>query len=381
MLRSSTPPAIRLMAALAVALLVFAAFPSPASAERTIAISSGSFEFEVDPGEQMTGEVVVINPGEEPIKVLVYTADQEFDETGQVSYSVPNRSDPDFARRPTSWVRLEMPADAKAVGNTPYLEMEPGERVPVSFLFQPPANATPGDHNVVLFFEMFEFSDEAGGVVSQVTGRVGSRLQMRVRGAWTERLTVQPFVVPWLRVGSEIPYELALNNTGNLDQRLSVATVLFDRNRVEVARDEPLLATLVFADTSRVLEGTVEGGGQFLGRYALQAEVYRVDDEGQILDEYDPIVEQRDIWLVPVWLLIALGVFVLALLVRVLTGLLARRREAERERAAERERRRERSRYAEEPYGHEADVAGRSERMSDRPRSETDPDEAWSDER
>ena len=320
-----------LVAALVLCIAGGLAGPSAARAERTLALSSGSFSFEVDPGEQGTGEVVVINDGDEPVNVLVYTADQEIDEVGDVTYLVPNRSDPEFARRPTAWVRLQMPAEARSFGNTPYLELEPGERIPVSFEFQPPLNASPGDHNVVLFFEMFEFSGEAGGATSEVTGRIGSRLQMRVRGDYVERLSVQPFIVPGLHIGSDVPYELTISNSGNLDQRVSAAVVLFDRNRVEIGRDEPLLATTVFADTSRRLEGVVSGGRPLFGRFVMQAEVYNVNEDGEILAAREPIVEVRDVWLVPEWVLVVLVALFVIFAVRVLWSRRSGRREPARQ--------------------------------------------------
>ena len=52
--------------------------------------------FELDPGEQGDGEVVVINDGDEPIKVLVYTADQDIDEAGNITYRRSQPGRPDF---------------------------------------------------------------------------------------------------------------------------------------------------------------------------------------------------------------------------------------------------------------------------------------------
>lgn len=299
------------------ALVTTAVFPIAASAERTIALSAGSFAFDVDPGQEMTGEVTVINPSEEPIRVMVYTAYQVIDEEGEVTYVTPNRDDPDFAARPTAWVRLSMPADAKAIGNTPYLEMEPGERIPVEFVFQPPMGVAPGDHNVVLFFEMFDLAAGAEGAVTQVRGRLGSRIQMRVSGEHVKRMSVRPLVVPTVVFGGEVPFDMTLRNTGNLDQRVSVASVLFDRNEREVAREEPLTASVVFAGNNRRLEGRVLSDGQPIGPHTLQAEVYEVDEDGNILELTEPVVESRVVWMIPWWVLIAAGATVLILLGRV----------------------------------------------------------------
>ncbi len=340
-----------LVAAFACAVGIVALTPAPTHAERTLALSAGSFSFEVDPGEEKTGEVVVINDGDEPIKVLVYSADQLVDEAGEITYNVPDRNDPEFARRPTSWVRLRMPTEAKSIGNTPYLELEPGERIPVSFVFQPPANAAPGDQNVVLFFEMFELAGDAGGAVTQVSGRIGSRLQMRVRGQHTERLSVRPFVVPAFRLGSDIPFSLTIQNTGNLDQRLSTAVILFDRNGVELTREEPLLATLVFAGNNKRLAGVLSPGRQMFGRFSVQAEVYRVDDNGVIVQEVEPLLEQRSVWLVPWWLVVALGAVVIILLGRFAGFVAGKRRKRTNASSTRAERRERRERLRQEAEG------------------------------
>jgi len=291
--------------------------PASAYAERTLALSAGSFAFEVDPGQEKSGEVIVINESDEPIKVLVYTSDQIIDEEGEITYKTPDRDDPDFARRPTSWVRLRMPAEARAIGNTPYLDMAPGQRIPVEFVFQPPLNAAPGDQNVVLFFEMFDMPEGEAGAVTQVRGRIGSRLQMRVTGEHIERMSIRPFVVPGFVIGNQIPFDLTLRNEGNLDQRLSVAVVLFDRNDLEIARSEPHLASVVFAGNNRRLQDEIAPDRQLFGFYNLQAEVYRVDEAGNIIEQPEQLLESRSVWVIPLWVIVAFASAVLILLARV----------------------------------------------------------------
>jgi len=290
--------------------------PASAYAERTLALSAGSFAFEVDPGQEKSGEVIVINESDEPIKVLVYTADQVIDEEGEITYKTPDRDDPEFARRPTSWVRLRMPAEARAIGNTPYLDMAPGQRIPVEFVFQPPLNAAPGDQNVILFFEMFDMPEGAAGAVTQVRGRIGSRLQMRVIGEHVERIRIRPFIVPGFVVGSQIPFDLTLRNEGNLDQRLSVAVVLFDRGGVEIARAEPHLASVVFAGNNRRLQDEIASDRQLFGFYNVQAEVYPVDEAGSILEQPEQLLESRSVWVIPLWAVVALASAALMLLAR-----------------------------------------------------------------
>jgi hypothetical protein len=314
--------------AMAVAVVILAAAILISSAqialgERTLALSSGRFNFELDPGGQGEGQIIVINDGDEPIKVLVYTADQVVDESGNVEFVVPNRDDPTFLQQPSSWVRMRMPEEAKAFGNTPYLEMEPDDRVPVDFIMQPPANAAPGDHNVVMFFEMFDLPDDAGGAESQIAGRLGSRLRMRVRGEYVERLDVQPFVVPDFKFGSEVPFAFTLQNEGNIDQRVQSDIVLYDGNEVELARAEAVTATPVYAGTSKDIAGELLAETQPFGQHTVVLEVWQVDDDGEPLVD-QPMTEERTVWILPWWVAIVAIVLVVLIVGRLVWGVAMR---------------------------------------------------------
>ena len=296
----------RAAAIVLVALALVLVTAAVALGERTLALSSGMFAFELDAGSQGEGQIIVINDGDEPIKVLVYTADQEVDDVGNVEFVVPNRDDPTFLAQPSSWVRLAMPEEAKAFGNTPYLEMEPGDRVPVDFIMQPPANAAPGDHNVVLFFEMFDLPEDVGGSASQVAGRLGSRLRIRVRGEYVERLDIQPFVVPDFKFGAEVPFAFTLQNLGNLDQRITSNVVLYDDDEVELARTQTTSGTPVYAGTNNEVVGDLLAETQPFGQHKVVLEVWQVDDDGEPLVD-QPVTEERTVWIFPWWLVITVA--------------------------------------------------------------------------
>ena len=208
---------------------------SSAVATKTIALSSGTFAFEVAAGETGTGEIVVINDGDEPIKVLVYVADVVIDEKGNQTYPPPERQGAELLTTPASWFRIFMPADSKSVGNTPYLELDPAERVTVKFDFSPPAGTAPGDHNTMIFFEMFDFAQESGGSSAQITGRLGARVALRVEGELVEKMEVRPFEVPAVRMGTLIPYSFTVANGGNTNKPIVATVTLLDRNEKEIA--------------------------------------------------------------------------------------------------------------------------------------------------
>ncbi|HSQ21833.1 MAG TPA: hypothetical protein VLQ52_03425, partial [Coriobacteriia bacterium] len=210
---------MRLVSVLALT-LALVAIPGTAVAEKTIGLSSGTFAFEVEPGDTGEGEVIVSNDGDEPLKALVYVTDVKIDDAGEQDFVEPQRQGASILTTPASWFRIFMPADSKSVGNTPYIELDPGERLPIRFAFSPPAGTASGDHNVVIFFEMFELAEGSDGAAAQVSGRLGARVALRVTGPVIENLTIRPFDVPSFRIGNAVPFTFTVNNAGNTNKRV-----------------------------------------------------------------------------------------------------------------------------------------------------------------
>lgn len=299
---------------------------TPAYAVKTVALSSGSFSFEVEPGLSGQGEITVINDGDEPIKVLVYIADVATDENGAMTYPLPERTG-----TPASWFRVFMPTDSKSAGNTPYLELAVDQRVPVKFDFSPPAGTAPGDHNLVMFFEMFDFADNVEGSAVQVAGRIGARIALRVNGEVIEKMVVRPFEVPAFRVGTSVPYRFVVANGGNLNKGIEAWVTLLDRNEKEVASSQVASETTVLARSNLEFSDALDTVSGRIGPHTLEVRVQYSQEDAEFPTE---IIEQRTIWLIPVWLLIAVAVlvFVLALwiAVRFTRGSRSRSRDTER---------------------------------------------------
>lgn len=298
---------LTLVALFATSMLV----PSSALAKKTLALSSGTFAFEVAPGKTGQGEVVVIDDGDEPINVLVYAADVQIDDKGAQTYPLPQRQGASLITSPASWFRVYMPADSKSVGNTPYLQLKPGQRVPVKFDFSPPPNASPGDHNVVLFFEMFDFGGQGEGSVAQITGRIGARVAVRVSGDVVEKLEIRPFDVPAIKVGTKVPYAFTIRNGGNLNKTVTVDVTLLDRSEREVVASQVASETTVYASSNLEFTGQLDTVAGRLGPHKVEVRVRYLPDGSNVPRE---IVEQRDVWLVPLWLTVtvAVAIFVLA---------------------------------------------------------------------
>ncbi|MHB1016575.1 MAG: COG1361 family protein [Coriobacteriia bacterium] len=295
-------------AAVLLAAVIFAlAIPAPAFAEKTIGLSSGTFEFTVEPGQNGTGEVIVSNDGDEPLKALVYVSDLQVSETGEQTFTTPDRQNATSQATPATWFRIYMPADSKAVGNTPYLELEPGEKIPIAFEFAPPGGTAPGDHNVIIFFEMFEFAGDTEGTGAQVSGRLGTRVALRVNGQVVEKLTIRPFEVPGFVIGREVPFSFVIKNGGNLNKRVEVTAAVLSRSQTAVAQSVVATDTAIFPSSGREFTGSLVTGGSGLGPHTVEVRVQYMQDGAQLPSE---LVETRSVWLIPLWLVVLAGFIV-----------------------------------------------------------------------
>jgi hypothetical protein len=313
--------------------------PSSALAVRTLGLSAGTFRFDVEAGQRVGGQVVVMNEGTDPLKVMVYASDQRVDAKGDVSYQTPTRADLQSLTLPSKWTTVKMPANSKAMGNIPYLELKPKARVPVKFSIAVPPTVPPGDHNVIIFFEAFETPESGQVTQSTVAGRLGARVTLRVKGEFVRALDVRPFNVPAYVIGGEIPYDFMVRNTGNLDQRVGARVLLLDRNGNEIQRRTAIDGITVFAGTSRQATGTLVAEKMPVGPFQVRIDVSPVDETGKATNSgANTITQSHEVRLVPYWL-IALVVILVVLVVGrvfwVMTMFFARRRVArEQERKA-----------------------------------------------
>lgn len=298
----------RLAVAFAAALIVTLAVPLPAAAVRTVGVSQGTFDFSLAAGQQGTGELYVTNSGDEDLRVLIYAADQIVDAEGDVTYQVPNRDNGGVLGTPASWVNMRIQAETKTFGNTPYVEMAPGESIPVAFDITVPPNTAPGDHQVLLFFEMTGGSTEGSNSTS-VSGRVGARLRVRVAGEVVERVEVRPFASRSLMIGKLNPYTFVIRNSGNVDKRIDARLVLLDGDLQEVYASDVATGTTVYAGTNQEFGGVLETDRQLLGKYTLRLEL-SYPREGAEVAIPETVNIDKTVWVVPLWLVIAVVVIV-----------------------------------------------------------------------
>ena len=249
--------------------------------------------------------------------VKVYSANQEIKADGTPDYVAPP-VDANPLTSPASWLRVILPDDAKAQGNIPYIELEAGARVPVSFEVEVPKGAAPGDRQAVLFFEMFEPSDTPEAGTARVNARIGARIKTRVEGSVLERLEVRPFQVPAFVFGDRDAYSFALRNSGNVDALVTARLLVLDSSKNERSVSEVLTETPVYANAVRTHDGNLDLSNATLGRFTVRLEVDYPSVEPGSQGLVKTLQEEAVVWVVPVWLAVA-AIVVIALLAMLVT--------------------------------------------------------------
>lgn len=321
---------------LGVVMTAVLAAPSFAFAgKQSLSLSNGELRyFEVTPGKVVTGTLEVTNDGTQQLKVLVYAGDQTVDSKGNVTFSVPSRADLTQYVKPSTWMTIKMPANSKSFGNVPYLDLKPGQRVPVHFSVEVPGGVAPGDHNVYLFFEMYVPPDPTTGTSGQVSGRLAARITLRVKGPVIDKLEVGSISVQRFTIGDSLPYSFRINNLGNIDKRASAAVALLRPNGNIVVKEQPVTASLIYANSSREVTGTLKVNGLHLGKLNFTVQVVQLDELGQPLPNVPTLQQQVAVWLVPLWALIVAGVVLVLLVIGLIWwAASAAGRRAERKRA------------------------------------------------
>ncbi|PKQ20451.1 MAG: hypothetical protein CVT66_04745 [Actinobacteria bacterium HGW-Actinobacteria-6] len=284
--------------------------PTSATAVRTIGLSTGTFDFSVAAGKGGTGEVVVMNNGDENLSVLIYAANQKVDASGAISYEVPNRDDQGVQYNPALWLQIKIGKQTQTVGNTPYIELTPGEQVPVSFEMLVPQGTPPGDHQVLIFFEMRSDATGAEGEATpQVSGRVGARISVRVEGEIVEKIDVRPFATRGFILGKTLPYTFVLLNEGNIDKPFSAKLTLLDSNLGEVLSSNVTTDSVVYAGTNIEFSDVLRTQKQLIGKYTMRLEI-EYPREGSDVNIPETLKLDKTVWIVPLWLAIAVVVVV-----------------------------------------------------------------------
>ena len=167
------------------------------------------FTHQLEPGEELVDEALVLNEGDLPVRLQVYVAEAMTAVNGGTAFGHRNDNNSGVA----GWVSLD-------VGE---VSLQPGETQIVPFTIAVPTDASPGDHVAGLLVEALPTASETGTeptaeeplLAVQVVRRVGVAVVIDIPGDRVAQLAITD-----LRLGQQheqgAVFEVAVHNTGNV---------------------------------------------------------------------------------------------------------------------------------------------------------------------
>lgn len=171
-----------------------------------------AFEYDVDPGVQISDSVVITNSGETPADFILYATDAINEpDTGAFGLLARDIAPGDVG----GWITLAEET----------LTLQPGTQAIVPFNLLVPSDAPPGEHVAGIVASVLTIGENADGAAVTLEQRVGARVYLTVSGAVEPGLELAgvtssytPSLNPFAPGGLTVSFDL--RNTGN--QRLDV---------------------------------------------------------------------------------------------------------------------------------------------------------------
>lgn len=163
------------------------------------------FNYRIDPGQQVSDQVIVTNAGSKPLKVTLLATDAFNTEDGSYALLESNKKPTDAG----SWVRFKQNKTKLT------LTLAPQKSKVVGFTVKVPANAQPGDHPAGIIA-----AATFGEGQLAVERRIASRLYVRVAGDLQPALTASSFSGAyhsgWNPLDGSVTIDAVIANSGNV---------------------------------------------------------------------------------------------------------------------------------------------------------------------
>jgi len=223
-----------------------------AQGERGVGISPLTFELTANPGDAITNQVKVYNPGAGTVGIKMETEDFAVSgEIGHVTVEPPETETYSIAR----WVTFEPQEFA----------LDPGEQKFVTFTISVPENAEPGGHyGAVLAGTSGIIGEEFMGAA--VAGRVGALVLLSVAGEIKEDLRVKEFFAPSYSEYGPIPFTIKFENRGTIHVKPAGFVTITDWYGKKVA-DIEFSQNNVLPNSVRKIETSLDKKWFFAGKY------------------------------------------------------------------------------------------------------------------
>lgn len=283
---------------------------------RGLSISPLTFEFRVDPGQEVSDEVRVFNSGTEPIFASIQIEDTTptgergqavIGEAGSTTYSI------------ATWTEVE----------SEVVEVQPGEQRVIPFTLRVPENAEPGGHYGALTVENLPGGIDSGGAGVTFAQKVAALMLVNVSGDVEEELTLTDFFISveqtkfrydwiptnWILDPENVTFVLRFENTGSVHEKPAGFVTVTNSLGNELAKI-PLDQRNVLPGSARILE--IEWQPEALTIGKIRAEVNAIYGSRN-----EPLFGAAEFWVVPV---ATLGPWVIGILVALILGFLLRKR-------------------------------------------------------
>ena len=257
-----------------------------------------SFEYDLDPGSSQNGTFIVSNKGDKTVyyntKATPYYATDGKDGGIDVSYDKKSTH-----TQIADWVTFESPTG----------QIEPNSSIEVKFTINVPEDAPGGGQYAALMISNSDDSPkESDGISISEIANIGPVVYAKVSGDITTKGEILSHNVDGFRFEPPISASSTVHNSGNVHAEATYTLrvfPLFSSESIYNNEEKPASIT-VLPDSTRfyTVAWTTENGAPSLG-------IFKVESEVKIFDEVSKI--EKTVIICPIWVLISVGVFIIAL--------------------------------------------------------------------
>jgi hypothetical protein len=198
-----------------IALAVFLCRNISARAESSVAlrIAPLSYDFQLEPGEQRGGKILVENVSDDEVQIAVEYSDFFIDDSGKYIFSDDREIANDELKKYSLKNWLTVDSDKFVLEKKTSREID--------FSLKVPTDATLGGHYGVIFFRTQCQNEKDKNVVSTdkssvcVSGRVGTLLLAAVGGSPNREGKIEKINLQKFSSEDQVPFGVEIKNTGN----------------------------------------------------------------------------------------------------------------------------------------------------------------------
>ena len=271
-----------------------------------------SFEYDLDPGSKQSGSFTVMNEGSSSVYYQAeakpyFIADKE---GGGIDVSYDKES---THTQIANWVKFDVPSG----------EIAPNSSIEVNFTIEVPEDAPGGGQYTALMVSNSETKPDSNGISISEVANIGPVVYAKVSGNTIAKGEILSNEIEGFRFEPPISASATVRNDGNVHADVTYTMhvyPLFGGESIYNNEDRPARTT-VLPGTTRfyTVSWTADQGAPSVGIYKVQSEVKMFDQVSNI---------EKIVIICPMWVLIIITIFILALIFWIISRVKARKAEA-----------------------------------------------------